>query len=127
MARETKAERLAREAAAREAFEAEMAATYPARLMAMLERATKSNFELEVRDAKFVLQDRDDRRDRTVELTLTYTTENQEALHELDWRVDMKEEEAREAQRQRDLRRQAFNKLSEEERNALGLNSEFNW
>lgn len=127
MARETKAERLAREAAERAAYEAEMAATYPARLMAMLERATKQNWELTVKEGRFLLEDRDDRRDRTVVLTLTYSTENQEALHELDWRVDMKEEAEREAERQRNLRRQAFNKLSQEERDALGLNSEFNW
>ena len=38
-----------------------------------------------------------------------------------------KEEERAEAVRQRELRRQAFDKLTAEERNALGLNSEFNW
>jgi hypothetical protein len=127
MARETKAERLAREAAERAAYQAEQAATYPQRLMAMLERATKTNWELAVRDAKFVLSDRDGCRDRSVELTLTYSTENQEALHELDWRVEIKEEEAREEKRQRNLRRQAFAKLSPEEQQALGLSSEFNW
>lgn len=121
MARETKAERLAREAAERAVYEAEMAATYPARLMAMLERATRQNFELEVRDAKFVLSDRDDRRDRVVELTLEYSTENQEALHELDWRVDVKEQAALEAERKRNARANALNKLTKEERELLGL------
>lgn len=121
MARETRAERAAREAAERAAYEAEMAASYPERLMAMLERATKVNFELEVREGKFVLEDRDDRRDRTVELTLTYSAENQEALHELDWRVDMKEEAQREAERRANLRRNALSKLTAEEREELGL------
>ena len=121
MARETKAERLAREAQERAAYEAEMAATYPERLMAMLERATKQNFELEVRDAKFVLSDRDDRRDRPVELTLTYSKENQEALHELDWRVDMKEQAEREAARKAAVKQAALAKLSKEERELLGL------
>jgi antitoxin component of MazEF toxin-antitoxin module len=121
MARETKAERLAREAQERAAYEAVAAATYPARLMEMLERATKQNFELEVRDAKFVLSDRDDRRERTVELTLTYNTENQEALHELDWRVDMKEEAEREAERKRLAKQAALAKLTKEERELLGL------
>ena len=121
MARETKAQRLEREAAERAAYEAEMAATYPARLMAMLERATKVNFELEVRDGKFVLEDRDDRRDRVVELTLTYSTENQEALHELEWRVDMKEEAEREAERKRLAKQAALAKLTKEERELLGL------
>jgi antitoxin component of MazEF toxin-antitoxin module len=121
MARETKAQRLEREAAERAAYEAEQAATYPARLMEMLERATNQNFELEVREGMFVLTDRDDRRDRTVMLTLTYSTENQEALHELDWRVDMKEEAEREAARKAAVRQSALSKLSKEERELLGL------
>lgn len=125
MARETKAERLEREAAERAAYESVMVASYPERLMAMLERAVKQNFELEVRNGKFVLEDRDSRRDRAVELTLTYTKENQEALHELDWRVEAKEEEAREAERRYAVRKEAERKvrklLSDEERELLGL------
>jgi hypothetical protein len=121
MARETKAERLVREELERAAYEAEMAATYPQRLMAMLERATKQNFELEVREGKFVLTDRDDHFDRVVELTLTYSTENQEGLHELDWRVDMKEEAEREAARKAAVKQAALAKLSKEERELLGL------
>ena len=121
MARETRAQRLEREAAERAAYEAEQAATYPQRLMAMLERATNQNFELEVRDAKFVLTDRDDRRDRAVELTLEYNSSNQEALHELDWRVDLKEEAEREAQRRLAVKTAALAKLSQEERELLGL------
>lgn len=121
MARETKAQRLEREAQERAAYEAEMAATYPQRLMAMLERATKLNFELEVYDGRFVLSDRDDRYERAVELTLAYSRENQEGLHELDWRVDMKENAQREAERQEQVKRAALNKLTEEERELLGL------
>ena len=121
MARETKAQRLEREAQERAAYEAEMAATYPQRLMAMLERATKLNFELEVYDGCFVLSDRDDRYERAVELTLAYSRENQEGLHELDWRVDMKENAQREAERQEQVKRAALNKLTEEERELLGL------
>ena len=121
MARETKAERLAREAQERAAYEAELVATYPQRLMAMLERATEQNFELEVRDAKFVLTDRDDRSDRAVELTLTYSLDNHEALHELDWRVDLKEEREREAARRYAVKQAALAKLSKEEKELLGL------
>lgn len=121
MARETKAQRLEREAAERAAYEAEMAATYPARLMAMLERATKVNFELAVRDAKFVLRDRDDHRDRVVELTPTHNAENQEALDELSWRVALKEEAELEAARKAAMRQAALSKLSKEERELLGL------
>ena len=121
MARETKAERLAREATESAVFEAEQAATYPERLMALLERATKANFELEVREAMFFLQDRDNRRNQTVALTLTYSKANEEALQGLDWRVELKEEAEREAQRRVMVRNQALNKLSLEEREILGL------
>ena len=121
MARETRAEREARLALERAAHEAEMSASYPGRLMAMLERAVKVNYELTVKDSKFRLEDRDDRRDRVVELTLTYSAANQEALHELDWRVEMKEEAQREAERRAALRRNALSKLTAEEREELGL------
>ena len=121
MARETRAQREAREEAEREAYEAELARTYPQRLMAMLERAANQNFELTVSNGRFVLEDRDDRRDRTVELSLEYNRENQEALHELDWRVELKEERAREAERRAELRRAALSKLTAEEREELGL------
>ena len=125
MARETKAERVAREAAAFAAAEANLAAnlaeSYPNRLMAMLERAVNQNFELTVRDAKFVVEDRDARRDRTVELTLTYNRANQEALYELDSRVEAKEEAEREALYRVQVRNAALNKLSQEEREVLGV------
>jgi flagellar basal body-associated protein FliL len=121
MARETKAERLAREAAEAAAFAAEQAATYSQRLMALLERAVNANFELTVKDGEFLLEDRDDRRDRTIALTLTYSKANKEALQELDWRVEMKEEAEREALRRVTMRNAALAKLSKEERELLGL------
>lgn len=122
MARETKAQRLEREAAERAAYEAEMAATYPQRLMAMLERATKVNFELTVEAGAFLLEDRDERDyNRRQVLTLEYNQANQETLHELDWRVELKEEREREAQRKFQLRQAALAKLSKEEREELGL------
>lgn len=121
MARKTKAELAAEAEAYQQNVRAVEALTYPERLMAMLERAIKVNFELEVREGKFFLSDRDDRRLVEVELTLVYSTENQEALHELDWRVDMKEEAEREAERRAQLRLTALNKLTREEREMLGL------
>ena len=120
MARETKAQRLEREAAERAAYEAEMAATYPQRLMAMLERATKANYELEVHEGMFVATDRDDR-DHRFALSLTYSQDNQETLHHMDWVLDMKEEAAREAERKYAVKQAALAKLSREERELLGL------
>jgi hypothetical protein len=122
MARETKAERLVREAAERAAYEAEMAATYPTRLMNMLERAQKANFNLVVEDGVFKLVDRDfTRRSKVVELTLEYSKGNQEGLHELDWVIDEKEAARREAARKDAVKQLALSKLSVEERELLGL------
>jgi hypothetical protein len=121
MPRETKAQRLEREAAAAAVFAAEQAATYPQRLMVMLERATKANFELTVKDGEFLLNDRDDRSAGWVVLTMIWSTENEGELQELDWRVELKEEAEREAQRRVMVRNQALNKLSLEEREILGL------
>jgi hypothetical protein len=121
MARETKAERLAREAAEKLVQQAALAATYPQRLMALLERATNANFELTVKDGEFLLNNRDAYRAEAVALTLTYSEANEDALQALDWRVEMKEEAEREAQRRVMVRNQALNKLSLEEREILGL------
>jgi hypothetical protein len=121
MARETKAERLAREAAEAAAFAAEQAATYPQRLMALLERATNANFELTVKDGEFLLNDRDDRSAGWTVLTMIWGTENEGELQELDWRLEVKEEAEREALRRVTVRNQALNKLSLEEREILGL------
>lgn len=121
MARETKAERMAREAAERAAYEAEQAATYPARLMAMLERASRANHELEVRDGMFVVSDRDESGVVKYELTLEYNRANQETLHEMDWRLEMKEEREREAARKAAVKAAALAKLTQEERELLNL------
>lgn len=121
MARETKAERLAREAAERAAELAVSKATYLNRLMMVLERATKVNFELEVRDGLFVLEDRDARRDGTYRLPAEWHENADDYLQTLEFEVGYKEEAEREAQRRANLRANALNKLSAEEREALGL------
>jgi len=127
MARKTKAELAAAEQAARAARLLARAEAYPARLMAVLERAVKANFELTVKNSMFQVEDRDDRRADFYQLTNEFSSDADSALDNLEWAVENKEEERAEAVRQRELRRKAFDKLTEEERNALGLNSEFNW
>lgn len=121
MARETKSERLARELASRQAREAELAATYPERLMAMLERATNANWELSVKENTFILNDRDESWAPVFELTLVYSQTNQDTLNELDWRVDVKEAEIREAARRYQVKQTALSKLTKEEKDLLGL------
>lgn len=120
MAKETKAERLAREAAERERVEAEEAATYPQRLMALLARAQAANLELQANsDLTFTLYDRDDR--YKYMLNLFRSGDAEVSLYELTWHVESKEKEAREAERKYQVKQAALNKLSEEERELLGL------
>lgn len=129
MSRKTKAEL----AAEREAYEAAQRAaevlTYPALLMAALEEATKkNNYELTVKDGLFVLRDRDSSNyDVALTLTYQYNVHSQNALESLEW--DLKEKSAERAEHARlsALRRAAFSKLSEEEKNALGLTDRNNW
>jgi hypothetical protein len=117
MARETKAERLAREAAELEKRVELAKSTYTERMMAVLERATKMNFEIEVKDAKFVLSDRDNRY-TTFYVLPAWTEFADTSLWELEYHVEDKEAEA---ERRANLRKEALSKLSEEEREVLGL------
>ena len=122
MAKETKAERLAREAAERERVEAEEVATYPQRLMALLARAQAANYEVQAgTDLTFTLYDRDDRYNYKYMLNLFRSGDAEVSLYELTWHVELKEKEAREADRKYQVKQAALNKLSEEERELLGL------
>ena len=126
MARETKAERLAREAREREErLEAERS-TYPLRLMNLLERATNlSNFELSVRNGFFRVVDRAARYDSEYELSYSWSTDHQAVLENLTWKVESVEQELAEAQRRYEVKKEAERKvrelLSDEERELLGL------
>ena len=122
MARKTKAELQAEREEAQALQEAHEFAQYPSRLMAALEEATtQSNYELEVRDNQFTLRDRDSRRPETVFLTLTHTRDSRQALDNLEWNLRVKAEEREQAERQRQAREAAMAKLTEEDRELLGL------
>jgi hypothetical protein len=122
MARKTKAERQAEAEAWAAATLAMEQAEYPARLMAALELATRTNnYELSVENGMFVLRDRDQRRPTAVMLTTSYTLDNHTALDELEWSMRVKADEREQAERQRQAREAALAKLTEEERKLLGL------
>ena len=121
MARETKEEKLARLAQARAAEEQALKASYPERLMVMLERAIAQNYELLVRNGAFVLTDLDDSSDGTYALSLESDSASEGNLRELDWKLGLKEEAERKARRRVEVRNAALSKLSAEEREALGL------
>jgi hypothetical protein len=121
MARETKAQRDARYDAERDARLAVAKASYPQRLMAVLERATKMNFELSVMNAEFRVEDRDDRRADMYLLPYEFSTKADDTLQSLEWEVESKEEARAEYERKANLRATALSKLTAEEREALSL------
>jgi hypothetical protein len=126
MARLTKAEKLALEHAEREEREATAAAHYFPRLMAALATATNypNNFELKVKDGMFLLYNRNT--EETYALSPSWNREVWE-LDNLETELEHAEQARIEAKRIDDLARAAFNKLTKEEQQALGLNSRYNW
>jgi hypothetical protein len=125
MARETVAQRNARFEAEREERLSREVAEYPARLMAVLTRSGDAHFDLDVRDNKFRVTDRNN--SCHWDLAYAHSSNSQEQLERLEDELARRDTEAAEAKRQDELARSAFNKLSKEEQQALGLNSRFNW
>ena len=126
MARETKAERLAREAQEREEREEAERSAYPLRLMNLLERVSaEPTLTLTVKDGFFNVEDRNDRYRSDYFLTYSWCEGSQVALEDLTYKVDNLEEERREEQRRYEVKREALRKvnemLSDEERKLLGL------
>ena len=122
MARKTKAEKQAEQQAEREAFEAREAAEYIPRLMTALEEATvKNHFTLLVRDGQFVLDDCNKGHVYDFNFGPSYTPESFMELSDLEFRLEQLEEERAETNRLYILKISALAKLTEEERNVLGL------
>ena len=125
MARETAAQRDARFDSERNARLSREVAEYPQRLMTVLARATDAYFELSVSDNKFRVDDQ-----VNIEywiMAYAHSSNSQERLERLEYTLDRKDAEAAEAKRKDELARTAFNKLTKEEQQALGLSSRFNW
>ena len=126
MARETKAERLAREAREREErMEAERLA-YPLRLMNLLERVSaEPTLTLTVANGFFNVEDRNDRYRNDYVLSYSYSPDANTVLDDLTYKVDDLEAERAEAERRYAVKKEAERKvrelLSEEERELLGL------
>ena len=123
MAKETKAERTLREATESMERQVQAASTYLTRMLALVERAQKANFELEVKNSTFVLRDRDeDERDvRLCTLYPEYTTWNDDQLASCEWDLTYKEEATKESNRKFLATQVALAKLSKEEKELLGL------
>jgi hypothetical protein len=121
MARKTKAELTAEREAEHQAQLAVAKTTYVERMMAVLERAVSENFELNVRNNKFVVEDRDDRRSSAFYLNPEWSQVADVDLYSLEVSVELKEEERAAARAKAAFREAALSKLTKEERVALGL------
>jgi hypothetical protein len=121
MAKETKAQRLEREANDQAQLVAVAKATYTFRLMQVLERAVKENFELKVLNCMFQLKDRDGGLYSSYMLYPEWSDVSDTALYELEMAVELKEEERAEREQKANVRAGALAKLTAEERTALGL------
>jgi hypothetical protein len=121
MAKETKAQREARLELEHEGRLAMARATYTERMMAVLERAVKENFELTARSGKFVVEDRDERRVSPYAVQPVWSETADMDLYSLEVSVELKEEASAELVRKAQVRGNALAKLTEEERQLLGL------
>lgn len=122
MARETKAERQAREAAEAALLDQRQSEQYLPLLMTALEQATrKFNYELEVRNGMFWLRDRDDRDDVAMQLSPTYNLMTWDALDSLEFELSIKAAERAEEERKYAVKKAALAKLTQEEKDLLNL------
>ena len=120
MTRETKAQRLEREATERLAQVEVARATYTERMMLVLERAIKENFELSVENQCFTVRNRDSRGFDSYAVTPTWNDMADCELYELEMAVESKEEERVERERLTKAKSAALAKLTKEERELLG-------
>lgn len=123
MTRKTKAELVAEREAALAAARLEEQLAYPSRLMAALEDAvTNNNYQLTVSAGFFVVSDRNARRpDQFYELTYSYSTATQFNLEELEDALRNAAEERALAARRYEMKQIALAKLTNEERELLGI------
>lgn len=122
MAKETKQMRLEREATERAERETQARESYLPRLMLLLERAQKANFNLSVEDGVFVLTDRDERDYDRLVVSLTYEEDDWDNdFNKLTREVEWKEERSAEENRKYLAKQVALAKLSKEEKELLGL------
>jgi hypothetical protein len=121
MAKETKAQRDARLEAETAQRVAVAKATYTERMMSLLERAVKENFELTVENQCFAVRNRDARGFDSYAVTPAWNDMADCELFELEMAVNSKEEEREERERLAKAKATALAKLTVEDREALGL------
>jgi hypothetical protein len=117
MARETKAQRLEREAAFRLQQEEENRNTYFPRVMKALEAASDLYWDISVKDGMFVVRSNSE----VNEIPAVYSDMNFWKLNDLESDIEGEQFRQAEARRQIELRNNALAKLTPEEVKALGL------
>ena len=121
MARMTKAQREATEEAARVEQEKQLRAEYPTRLMKALSRATELKFVLSVVDGSFVVTEPNETYPELFTMSYEYNAEAEQQLYDLELELKLKYDEFVEKERRQQVRANALAKLSDEERELLGV------
>ena len=121
MSRMTKAQREAAEKAARVEQEKQLRAEYPTRLMKALSRATELQFILSVVDDAFVVTDPSERYPELFTMGYEYSAAAEQHLYNFELELKFKYAEFVEKQRRQQVRASALAKLSDEERELLGV------
>ena len=121
MARMTKAQREAAQEAARVEQENQLRAEYPTRLMKALSRATELQFVLSVVNDSFVVTDPSERYPELFTMSYEYNAEAEQYLYDLELELSVKYAEFVEKERRQQVRANALAKLSDEERELLGV------
>ena len=121
MARMTKAQREAAQEAARVEQENQLRAEYPTRLMKALSRATELQFVLSVVNDSFVVTDPSERYPELFTMSYEYNVAAEQRLYDLELELKLRYAEFVEKERRQQVRANALAKLSDEERELLGV------
>lgn len=121
MARMTKAQREAAEEAACVEQENQLRAEYPTRLMKALSQATELQFVLSVVDDSFVVTDPSERYPELFIMSYEYSVAAELHLYNFELELKFKYAEFIEKERRQQVRANALAKLSDEERELLGV------
>lgn len=119
MARETKAQKEARQTLETQILRTAQTAEANENLMSLFERANKVGFDLFVSDGKFVMKRNYNYEEWVLPRVLEYS--DLQVFYSLESAVEMREEEIAESERRNSLYNSAIGKLTKEEREVLGV------
>ena len=121
MACMTKMQREAAEEAARVERENQLRAEYPTRLMKVLSLATELQYALSVVNDSFVVTEPNETYPELFTMSYEYNAEAVQQLYDLELELSVKYADFAEKERRQQVRANALAKLSDEERELLGV------